>query len=98
MVKRLAPRKSSSFASTAVERVVGRLGREVVELVATHVGERRAPARELEARRAQQQPVETADRDVRGPARPIDRASSHARRVAASIEGGHRRASIDLGH
>ena len=58
-MKRLAPRNVSSLAEHRHQRVVGRLGREVLALAEGDVA-----AAELEARGAQQQRVQLADRGV----------------------------------
>ena len=69
------PRREPAFALEVVEpsedahqRVVGRLEREVVQLVTPDVGESRTTSRHLEARGSEQQGVEPADRGV--PVRP----------------------------
>ena len=92
-MKRLAPRKSSSRASTLDQRVVGGLVGEVVEGVAAQVRERRPRRRHLEARGPQQQGVQARDRLVaRGALRAQRRratpASRHRARGAGAVEDG----------
>ena len=64
MVKRLRAAEVVEAPQHAHQRVVGRLERNVVELVPAEVGQRRAPASDLEARRAEEQRMQARDRLV----------------------------------
>ena len=69
------------------QRVVGGLEGEVVELLAAYVRKRGAPARDLEASRAQEQLVQARDRLVTLGARGCVSALSHARESACARSG-----------
>ena len=96
VVKRLSPRKSSSRREDAHQRVVGRLDARCRPARRRAGGKRRPATADLEAGRAQQQPVQARDRVV-----PFDAArfaAPSATPCAAGVQEYLRRLRDDLCH